>query len=70
MMSPTQTIHLTVNGAARDNLARSYAQRFRLATENECPTSLGKPFWFACASEVRRLHPAPQAPAGSPPSPK
>jgi hypothetical protein len=42
---------------ARDQLAHAYARQFRVATEDECPRTLGKPFWFACASEVRRIHP-------------
>jgi hypothetical protein len=53
-----------LNNDSRDALARDYARQFRVATEDDCPRSLGKPFWFACASETRRLNPPL-----SPPSP-
>jgi hypothetical protein len=48
-----------LNDGSRDDLARAYARRFQLATEDQCPMTLGKPFWFACASETRRLNPPP-----------
>jgi len=49
---------------ARDELARAYARQFNPKTENDCPGSFGNAFWFACASEVRRLNAtAPAAPA-------
>jgi hypothetical protein len=48
-----------LNDDSRDQLARAYARQFRVATEDDCPRTLGKPFWFACASEARRLNPAP-----------
>jgi hypothetical protein len=53
-----------LNNDSRDALARAYARQFRLTSEDECPRSLGKPFWFACASEARRLNP-PLPPAGA-----
>jgi len=50
---------------ARDELARAYARQFNPKTENDCPGSFGNAFWFACASEVRRLNAtAPAAPSG------
>jgi hypothetical protein len=50
---------------ARDELARAYARQFALKAETACPTHLGNAFWFACASEVRRINP----PASAPPAP-
>jgi hypothetical protein len=45
---------LLLNGDNRDQLARFYARQFHVTDENACPRYLGKPFWFACASEARR----------------
>jgi hypothetical protein len=39
---------------ARGELGRAYVRRFQVVSENQCPTLLGKSFWFACASEARR----------------
>jgi hypothetical protein len=60
------TVLLTlVNNDARDELARAYARQFRVTTEDDCPRSFGKPFWFACASEARRLN-EPEPPVTAP----
>ena len=42
-----------------DEIARTYARRLAVASEDQCPQGLGKSFWFSCAAEVRRLHPHP-----------
>lgn len=44
-----------LDNGAQDRLARAYARQFRVESEDACPAVLGKPFWFACASEARRL---------------
>ena len=41
---------------ARDELARAYARQFVLKAEADCPNGFGNAFWFACASEVRRIN--------------
>jgi len=41
---------------ARDQLARAYARQFGSKTETDCPAAFGNAFWFACASEVRRIN--------------
>lgn len=38
--------------------AQLFARTFKVPYEAGCPSAAGKQFWFACASEVRRLHPA------------
>jgi hypothetical protein len=43
---------------ANRNAAQLFAQTFKAPDEAGCPTAAGKEFWFSCASEVRRLHPA------------
>lgn len=56
------------SAAGQERAARGFARGFRLKLEAECPQSLGNPFWFACAAEVRRLHP-PARPKDEPPPP-
>lgn len=49
--------------------ARLYARQLSVADEVSCPTVAGNTFWFACAAEVRRLHPGatPGAVVAQPP---
>lgn len=54
-----------LNNDTRDELAHAYARQFRVASEDDCPRTLGKPFWFACASEARRLN-VPLTPRSAP----
>src|SRR6266404_8764502 len=37
--------------------ARLYARQLGVSDEVSCPAAAGNTFWFACAAEVRRLHP-------------
>jgi hypothetical protein len=37
--------------------ARLYARQLGLTEEVSCPAAGGNTFWFACAAEVRRMHP-------------
>lgn len=52
---------MLLTGDHRSEIARAYARRLAVSSEDECPQALGKSFWFACAAEVRRLH-TPAAP--------
>jgi hypothetical protein len=54
----------TFNPTANDAAARLYARKMGLTEQADCPGTLGNNFWFACAGEVRRLHPATEV-AGS-----
>ena len=47
-----------LSGDRGDQIARAYARRLAVTSEDQCPQALGKAFWFSCAAEVRRLHPA------------
>src|SRR5882724_10389362 len=38
--------------------AHLYAREFKVPDEAGCPAAAGSGFWFSCASEVRRIHPA------------
>lgn len=46
-----------LDARANRGAAQLYARTFKVPYEAGCPMAAGKEFWFACASEVRRLHP-------------
>src|ERR1700722_14151359 len=47
----------TLNVRANSAIARIYARQSAFTDQAACPSNLGNTFWFACAAEVRRLHP-------------
>ena len=62
MLATLATLILTLlQRNAQEDLARAYARQFRITAEDSCPRSLGKPFWFTCASEVRSRSAPPAA---------
>jgi hypothetical protein len=58
MITLTVSVLTMLSDSARDALARAYARQFDARTETDCPTTFGNAFWFACASEARRINPA------------
>ena len=48
----------TLDARANRAAAQLYARELKVPDEAGCPSVAGNGFWFSCASEVRRIHPA------------
>ena len=63
------TLVAIVDVDATRTTARLYARQLGVSDEVSCPAAAGNTFWFACAAEVRRLHPAASRGAAAAPRP-
>lgn len=54
----TVLLMATLDARANRLAARMYARELKVPDEGACPAAAGNGFWFSCAAEVRRTHPA------------